>query len=80
VLAIGLFAFDRFMPVGAGLAREHGAQDAASDNRAQGALLQEDNASARREETGCGTAWSKGWLWDVSAETSSGTFFCSMNR
>jgi hypothetical protein len=25
VLAIGLFEFDRFMPVGAGLAREHGA-------------------------------------------------------
>ena len=29
VLAIGLFEFDRFMPVGAGLAREHGGQDAA---------------------------------------------------
>jgi len=41
VLAIGLFVADRFLPVGAGLARDSRTQEAASDNRAQGALLQE---------------------------------------
>ncbi len=47
VLALGLFAFDRFLPVGApegvnGLARDDRAHGAAPDNRAQGALLQEE--------------------------------------
>jgi TolB-like protein/Tfp pilus assembly protein PilF len=55
VLAIGLFAADRFMPVGAGLARDNSseivapdnrAQGAASENRAQGALVQEEAAPA----------------------------------
>ena len=41
VVALGLFVADRFMPVGAGLARDDRAQEAASDSRAQGALLQE---------------------------------------
>jgi TolB-like protein len=41
VLAIGLFVADRFMPVGAGLARDNSAESVASDNRAQGALLPE---------------------------------------
>ena len=46
VLAIGLFAFDRFLPVGAGPARDHPVQDSASDNRAQGALLQKEAGPA----------------------------------
>ncbi len=40
-VAIGLFVAERFLPVGAGQARDSRAQDAASDNRAQSALLQE---------------------------------------
>jgi len=39
-VAIGLFVADRFLPVGAGLARDDRAQEVSSDNRAQGALLQ----------------------------------------
>jgi len=49
-VAIGLFAFDRFLPVGAGGARDHGVQDVPSDIRAQGALLQ-DGAAASVEPT-----------------------------
>ena len=40
-VAMLLFVGDRFLPVGAGLARDHPTQGASSDNRAPGALLQE---------------------------------------
>jgi len=41
-VTIGLVVADRFLPAGARLAREDRTQDLASDNRAQGALLQEE--------------------------------------
>ena len=40
VVAIGLVVADRFLPVGARLARDQNTQDADLDNRAHGALLQ----------------------------------------
>jgi len=41
-VTIGLVVADRFLPVGAGLARDQHTQDAALDNRAQSALLQQE--------------------------------------
>ena len=42
VVAIGAVVVDRLLPVGARLARDQNTQDAAPDNRAQGALLQQE--------------------------------------